>query len=170
MATKPARLKWGGLKVKRDGSPVVSSKSHVRAANERIEFLEDQITKLVAPMQAEATALSAAVDQYVIDHYEASDGYEDETIKLTKVVGYRRTWNAEKLQKLLPTSIYKLVIKVSVDANALNELVKEGRIDRKKIESAFEETPNAPYVKKTAKGQSTNRGEEEAASLSAKLG
>lgn len=150
--------------------PVVSSQSHVAAANERIIFLEDQIEKQVAPLRDEHDKLQDAVDQYVIRHYEPSSGYEDDNVKLTKVVGYRRSWNPEKLQKLLPTSLYKLVIKVTVDANALNELVKEGRIDRKKIESAYEETPNAPYVKRTVKGQSTNRGEEEAASLSAKLG
>lgn len=163
------KARWGGLTLKRDGTVAVSSKSHVAAANARIVFLDEQIELQVAPLREERDKLAKAVDQYVISHYEASDGYEDDDVKLTKVVGYRRSWNPAKLQKLLPTSLYKLIIKVSVDAEALNELVKEGKIDRKKIESAYEETPNAPYVKRTVKGTGTSRASDEAAELAAKL-
>ena len=156
--------------MRRDGSVIVSSDRHVAAANDQIEFLDEQIAKLTAPLNEERAALANAIDKYIIAHYEPSDGYEDDDVKLTKVVSYRRAWNPEKLQKLLPTSLYKLVIKVTVDSSKLDALVKEGKIDRKKIEPAYEETPNAPYVKRTVKvaGQA-ERAEEEAASLAAKF-
>lgn len=148
---------------------IVSSKLHVRAATERVEFLEQQIVKATAPLREEIDKLTEAVDGWIIANYEASDGYEDDKVKLTKVVSYRRSWNPEKLRKLLPTKLYKLVIDVTVNKNRLDELVREGKIDPKKIESAYEETPNKPYVKRTDKSDTKTRGEEEAANLAAAL-
>jgi hypothetical protein len=158
---------YAGLKLKRDGSVVVSSESHVRVANKRIVFLTEQIELQTKSMREERDKLKAAVEQYVIDAYEPGEGYEDETVKLTKVVSHRCTWNADKLRKLLPTSLYKLVIDVKVNDKALDELCREGKIDRKKIASAFEEVPNAPYTRRTVKG--TPSGKDEAAALAAKL-
>src|SRR3954454_9324041 len=168
--TKSARVKLAGLKRKRDGSVIVSTKSHVRAANERIAFLEDQIEKQVAPLAAEKEILVDAVDRYVLDKFEPGSGYEDESVKITKVVSHRRYWNPEKLRKILPTSMYKLVIQASVDGAKIDELVREGKIDRDKIESAFEEIPNTPYVKRSAKNDKEDRSAEEAAGLAAALG
>lgn len=123
----------------------------------------------VAVLREELGKLEGAVDKYVIDHSEPGGGYEDDTVRLTKVVSYRRTWNPDTLRKLLPTALYKLVIEVKVDATKLNELVSEGKIDRKKIEAAYEETANAPYVKRTAKSDDKT-SKDEAAKLSKALG
>ena len=135
---------------------MIRSQSHVRAATaERAELEAELDVHLNAPhivaLREDIGMLTTAIDKYVIDHYEASDGYEDDTVKLTKVVGHTRRWNPEKLRVLLPTSLYKLVIDVKVNADKLDALVKEGKINRKKIAKAFEQTPNAPYVKRTDK-------------------
>ena len=169
MPRKKVSVRWGGLKLRKDGSAVVSSKSHVQAANERIAFLEEQIEVQVRPLREEKEILEVAVDKYVLDHYEPGDGYEDDKVKITKVVSHKRYWNPDKLRRLLPTPLYKRVIKVTVDANKLDELVREGKVDAKKIESAFEEIPNTPYVKKTPKKDNESRGAEEAAGLAAAL-
>jgi len=132
-----------------------------------MEFLEDQIEAQTRPLRDELEALTAAVDAYVIDHYEPGDGYDDGAVRLTKVVGYRRAWNPDKLRKLLPTRLYKLVIDVKVNNGKLDELVREGKIDRDKIESAYEEQPNAPYVRRTK--ASEDKAGEEAAGLAAAL-
>lgn len=142
---------------------------HVRTANERIAFLDEQIEVQVASLREEKQALEDAVDKFIISKFEPGDGYEDESVKLTKVVSYRRYWNPDKLRKLLPTSVYKTVINVTVNSAKLDELVREGRIDRDKIESAYEEVPNTPYVKKTAKAGKSDRSAEEAAGLAAAL-
>lgn len=168
--TKNARARLAGLKRKRDGSVVVSTKSHVRAANERIAFLEEQIETQVAPMREEKQILIDAVERYVLDKYEPGSGYEDESVKITKVVSHKRYWNPDKLRKILPTSVYKLVIKVSVDGAKIDELVREGKIDRERIESAFEEIPNTPYVRRSLKSDKSDRSAEEAAGLAAALG
>lgn len=147
----------------------MSSKLHVRAAEERITFLEEQIALATKPLREEADALEAAVRDYVLKTFGAGQSYEDDKVKITKVVSHRRVWNPEKLQKLLPTKLYKLVIDVTVNKDRLDALVKEGKIDAKKIESAFEETPNAPYVKRTTKTDSKSKSSDEAANLAGAL-
>lgn len=143
----------------------MSSKLHVQAAEDRIEFLEDKIEKSVGPMRDEIAKLAAARDAYVIAKVEASDSIEVGNVTLTKVVGHRRSWNPEKLQRLLPTRLYKLVIDVKVNSAKLDELVREGKIDRKKIEAAYEEVPNKPYVKRTVKGKDEDKAADEADKL-----
>lgn len=121
------------------------------------------------PYQQDIDAMRQAVDKYVIEKYEAGDGYESDTWKATKVVGHDRSWNLKKLEKIVPRGILKNVLKISVDAKKLDELVKAGRIDRDEIEDAFEEKPKAPYVKITRKESKTDKAAEEAASLAEKL-
>ena len=123
----------------------------------------------MAELRIEKQELEDAVDKYVLDHYKPGDGYEDDSVKITKVVSHKRYWDPDKLRKLLPTKLYKLVINVSVNSAKLDELVREGKIDREKIESAFEEIPNTPYAKRTAKSDKGSRGAEEAAGLAAAL-
>lgn len=121
-------------------------------------------------MREEKQILIDAVERYVLDKYEPGSGYEDESVKITKVVSHKRYWNPDKLRKILPTSVYKLVIKVSVDGAKIDELVREGKIDRERIESAFEEIPNTPYVRRSLKSDKSDRSAEEAAGLAAALG
>ena len=153
---------------------MIASESHVRAATALRAECEYELEQLldtpeIRELREDIGKLTEAIDEYIVEHYQASDGYEDDNIKLTKVVGHTRRWNPDKLRKLLPTRLYKLVIKVSVDSAKLDELVREGKIERDKIESAFEEMPNAPYVKRTDKTDRKTR-EDEAAKLQEALG
>lgn len=152
---------------------MIASESHVRAATaERADLEAELDVHLNAPhiveLREDIGRLTNAIDKYIVEHYAASDGYEDDNVKLTKVVGHTRRWNPDKLRVLLPTSLYKLVIDVKVNADKLDALVKEGKINRKKIAKAFEETPNAPYVKRTDKADRQSI-ETEAANLKAAL-
>ena len=171
---KGKQSKMPSLKRKKDGGYVIASESHVRAATVERARVEAEIEELLnaAPIKnrrAKIAKLTEAIDAYVIEHYAASDGYEDDTVKLTKVVGHTRRWNPDKLRPLMPTSLYKLVIDVKVNADRLDALVKEGKINRKRIAKAFEETPNAPYVKRTDKSD-RHSIEQEAAKLKEALG
>lgn len=124
---------------------------------------------LVAPLQVEHMALKEARDRYIIDQYSPGEGYEDEEWMATKVVSHRRTWDVEKLERLVPRGIFKNLVKMTVVPEKVDEYVRAKKIDRKKIEAAFTETPNAPYVKITKKSQPKVTGEDEADSLSAKF-
>lgn len=117
----------------------------------------------MAAFEEERTALKAAVDAYVID----KDNYEDDTIKVTRVQGFRRAWDVAKLEKILPRGIFKNVVKIEVDPAKLNEYVNKGKIEEEKITPAFVETPNAPYTKWTPKTKGA--GEAEAEDLAAAL-
>lgn len=111
----------------------------------------------ILDLQNELAALKAAVDAFVLDH----EAYEDDTYKLTRVQGHRRTWNADKLEAILPRGLFKRVIKITVDPAKLDQLVRAKKIDGKKIDPAFEETPNAPYVKYTVKSEDSGASEAE---------
>lgn len=151
------------------GRAIVSSKSHARLALDRLEEISAEIDKLTAPLVQEQKDLKEALDKYVIEKFEAGDGYEDDDWKATKVVGHKRTWDVEKLGKLIPRGIFKNVIKVSVDGEKVDAMVAAGRLDRKKIAAAFTETPNKPYVKITKREQDAKKGEQQARELADKL-
>jgi hypothetical protein len=149
---------------------IVSSASHVRVALERLAEIEEEILAKTGPLVAEQATVKEALDNYVIDKFQAGDGYEDDDWKATKVVGHKRTWDVEKLGKLIPKGIFKNVVKVSVDGEKIDAMVAAGRLDRKKISAAFTEKPNKPYVKITKREKDAKKkGEAEAESLAAKL-
>jgi hypothetical protein len=160
------------LKQKRDGSFSITSKSLVRLADERLEQIEREIQSReeqvgIPALREERAGLVQARDKYIIDHFQAGEGYEDDSYKHTKVVSHTRKWDAEKLEKLVPRGIFKNLVTITVVPSKIDEYVRKGKLDRKKIERAFIETPNEPYVKTTKK--TTSNGEEEAESLAAKL-
>jgi hypothetical protein len=120
-------------------------------------------------LQETAGKLREAVDKYIIDKYSAGEGIETPTYLATKVVGHTRTWNVEKLQKLIPRGILKNVVKMTVDGAKVDEYVRAGKIDRNKIKGAYEERPNKPYVKITRRSQDDGKADAEADSLAGKL-
>jgi len=103
----------------------------------------------------------------VLDHYEAGDGFEDADFKVTKVVSHRRVWNAEKLATLVPRGVYKNLVTVTVVPAKVDQYVRAGKVTLDAIGAAYEETPNAPYVKLTRKQADAA---DEAQSLAEKLG
>ena len=115
-------------------------------------------------LDEEREKLDTAVKNYAL----AKGDYEDERYKVTRVQGHKRWWDSEKLEKLLPKGLFLKVVDYTPNAEKIDALVKAGKIDRKKIEPAFMQKPNAPYGKITRKTEGTS-GEAEADSLAAKL-
>lgn len=114
----------------------------------------------VAELRDERAKIDDAVREFVLTNYEGGEGYEDDVVKITKVQGHKRVWNAERLQELLPRGVFKNVVMLVPNAAKINEYVSAGKIDLDEIEDALEETATAPYVKVTRKSQS---GDHEAA-------
>lgn len=148
---------------------MISSKANLKQALETLAELDQEIENRIGALRAQRDKLKESIDAYVIDKYEAGDGYEDDTFLATKVVGFMRNWSAEKLEKLMPRGLFKQVVKLSIDNAKLDQLVKAGKIDREMIEPAFEEAPKKPYVKVTRKSNNTGRASAEAEGLAAKL-
>jgi hypothetical protein len=122
------------------------------AAIDRKALVDEEIADAMEelrPLIEERDALKAAVDKYVLDKFKASDGLDLPNFKVTKVVGHSRRWNGDKLAKLMPKGLFLRVVNYVPDPVKIDALVKEGKIDRKSIEKAYEETPNNPYVKWT---------------------
>jgi hypothetical protein len=154
-------------KRKKDGTFIVRSESAVQVAYEDIEALVEEIATLTGPLKAERDKLEAAVDAYLVTK-EAGTSVETVTHKLTVVQGHTRKWNVDKLKTLVPRHVFKNITELVVVRDKLNEYVAAGEIDRDAIEEAFEEKPNAPYVKKTPKGHDKS-GAAEADSLAERL-
>lgn len=156
----------------------IASVSGVQSALRRIEEIDAALETLTARLaktklaqqidvlEEEKHALSIEVDAFVLDHYEAGDGYEDDAIRITKVQGHSRRWNAETLMRLVPRGVFKTLVDVTVVPAKVDDAVKAGRITLEQIADAFEETPNRPYLKRTVKAQGR---EDQAASLAEKL-
>lgn len=167
------------LKRKKDGSFSVSSKSHVRAGLDRIAEIEKEADKLQTKIEKkckaemdglEALAFERAGLKESIEKFVKDKGdYEDDSIKVTRVQGHRRTWNVAKLESIVPRGVFKNLVKMEVIPAKVDEYVRKGKLDRKKIAPAFEETPNAPYVKWTPKTDSSDRAEQEADGLAEAL-
>ena len=123
-------------------------------------------TPKIVSLQQEIADLKLGIDAYVLDR----EDYEDDDYKLTRVQAFRRRWDVDKLEAILPRGLFKNIVKIEVDPIKLDQLVREGRITAKKIEPAYTETPNQPFVKITKKSHAEEKGSAEAESLAAKLG
>ena len=158
---------------------MVASQSDVRIALDRreeiaaaLETLRARLAKTklatqVADLEAEDQRWDGAIREYVLDAYADGEGYEDERVKITRVVGHRRTWNAERLRELVTPRMFKTVTSVVVLSEKINEMVNAGKLDLDTIGDAWEETPNKPYPKWTYKAQGNRASEAE--SLAEKL-
>lgn len=116
-------------------------------------------------MEQELADLKAEIDRMIV---EEGVEYDTDGIRITRVQAFKRVWNVDKLEQIIPRPLFRKVIKIDVDANKLDQLVREGKIDDKKIAPAYEETPNKAYAKWTYKSDKS-KGEQEAASLAEKL-
>ena len=153
----------GGVRV------ALARREEIAAALEtmRARLAKTKLAQQVADLEAEDARWDGAIREFVLGHYEAGMGYEDESVKITKVVGHRRSWNVEKLKKLVTPAIFKKVTTVVVAPEKINELVSAGKLDLDDIDAAYDEVPNAPYPKFTYKAQGDRASEAE--SLAEKL-
>lgn len=167
------------LKRKKDGSFSVISPRHVHDALERQDEINEEVAELQAALletdigialrnlRDEEAELIMAVDSYVLNNFDGGDGVEDDDYKVTKVVGHTRTWDAEKLRKLVPLSVFKNLTAIVVRPDKIDEYVRARKLKLKDVKSAYIERENKPYVKKTRRNTST--GNTEAADLAAAL-
>jgi len=125
-----------------------------------IEENKELIAEIEAKMEEEydysatkddVTTLQQAVKEFMTVHNLPSVARPDYTISL--VCASRSRWDDGKLKKILGKAGFLKIAKITVDPAKIDELVKEGKLDLKKIESAFIVTPNAPYLKFTPKGR-----------------
>lgn len=114
----------------------------------------------------EQAALKVVLDGYVLD----AGSFESETWQAKKVQAKRKSWDVDKLRAKLTPDLFKRVITVTVDSDAIDELVRAKKIKMEDIEDALIETPNKPYPKWTPKGKDVqDAGEAEAAKLAGML-
>ena len=119
-------------------------------ALDRIEEIDATITTMmdeygINDLVDEKKDLDKKVREFVL----AKDSMEVPNYKLTVVRGFMRKWDGEKLAKLVPKGILLKVVDYVPNADKIDELVKAGKLDAKKIKSAYIETPKQPYVKIT---------------------
>lgn len=151
---------------------MIGSDRHVRAALDSLAFEERELARLMADPKIVTTQdliakLKESVDGYIIDSFGAGEGYEDDDWLATKVVGHKRVWDVETLEKSIPRGIFKNLVKIEVDGAKVDQFVREGKLKAKDIRKAFKETANKPYVKITKR--SKPKGDKEAQSLAEQL-
>lgn len=156
------------LKRKKTGEYIIRSASHVQVALNLLRTCERTLEELLAnpiitDLENEISLLRLAINQFVLDN----DGYEDDSIKITRVQAFRRTWNAEKLENLVPRGIFKNLVTFTVKPEKIDEYVRQGKLNAEKIAAAYEESPNAPFTRWSKKSQAN--GAAEAQSLAEKL-
>lgn len=152
---------------------MIGSDRHVRAALDSLAAAERELARLMAdPQIAEVqdlvAKLKASIDSYVIDSFKAGEGYEDDDWLATKVVGHKRVWDVDTLEKSIPRGIFKNLVKIEVDGGKVDQFVREGKLKMKDIRKAFKESANKPYVKITKRTKP--KGDKEAQSLAEQLG
>lgn len=136
----------------------------LRTLDELIE--EARKTSGLIELEQKRATLKSEIDQLVI---EAGEEYEDESIRIVRVQGFRRSWDVDKLEKIIPRPIFRRIVKVDVDAEKLDDEVRAGNLKlTRQVKAALTETPNKAYAKWTPKSQKD--GEAEADALAAKLG
>lgn len=135
----------------------------------REELSRTKVGQKVERLEEEVGLLSEAINGYVLDHYDDGDGYEDSDWKATRVVSHRRTWNVERLARLVPKAVFKNVTTTTVVPAKIDQMVRAGKVTLDELAPAYEETANAPYVKVTRRSESSDAGQSEAEELAAKL-
>lgn len=165
----PRKKKVAGLAGESDVARALDRREEIAAT---LETLEEQLAKTklyqrVEALREEDAKIEADVKEFVLVNYASGEGYEDERVKLTKVVGHTRTWNVDRLKELVKPGVFKKLTSLVVVPAKIDELVRAGKLDLEEIADAYEERANAPYVKPTIKSRVDNSAEAE--SLAEKL-
>lgn len=121
-------------------------------ALDKIEELDARIRDAmemggILGMQAERAELDAKVKEYVLK----KGNIETPTHKLTLVTGFTRRWDGETLARIVPKGLFLKIVDYVPNPDKIDEFVKAGKLDEKKIGKAFIETAKSPYVKITRK-------------------
>lgn len=120
---------------------LVAEKQEMRAEAERI--LEEEYDYLT--LGAEVDSLKTSIRDFMIDQDVAQakgDGGHWSLIRRTKT-----KWNPAKLKKILSKGQMIKVSTFTVDPDKLDDMVRKGKIDKKKIAPALEQTPEKPHIR-----------------------
>lgn len=142
------------LKQLKDGSWQIASGADLEAAvaavEERTETL-DEIEKVMeeeygySETKAEVKELTEAI-RIFMSSKDVKNVFRDK-YKLTLVKRARTSWDGDKLKSLLPKNMFIKVSRLVVDPEKIDDLVRRGEIDSKKIESALVSIPEKPHVR-----------------------
>lgn len=102
-------------------------------------------------LRAEIDADIKAKKAKLLAHIEASENFEDDDWKVTRVQAHSRSWNVEALQRIVGAKMWTLITKRVPDPVLIDEQVRAGKLDDKKIAKAYVETPGTAYVKVSPK-------------------
>lgn len=110
-------------------------------------------------MRKEAIELHRALTRFMDD--KSVDKLDMGTFRYQVVRAVTRTWNANKLKAKLGKAKFLQVCSVTPDPDKIDDMVRQGKIDLEDIESALDETPKTPYIKRYVNREA--EGDDEAA-------
>lgn len=113
-------------------------------------------------LQEESLALNKAVIEFM-DKDKVED-VDMGTYRAHLQRSYTRGWNGDKLRALVPKGVWLKITKQTPDPEAIEEAVKRGLLMRKQIQSAYEEKPKAPFLRRF-QGKTDDNEEERVAEV-----
>ena len=158
-----------------NGSFKISSQKEAREAAQLIEERNEAIAEIEAEMEEqydlqtmrrEAVELHRALTKFMDD--KSVDKLEMGEYRWQVVRGFTRTWDAGKLKAKLGKAKFLQVCKLTPDPELIDDLVRQGKIKLDDIESALDETPKAPYIKRYENREA--KGDAEADKLKEAMG
>lgn len=142
------------LKQKKDGTWVIDTAKDMDAVVEAIEERETAITEIEETMEKEydylttkkeIEELKSALQRFMVQYDQAQIIRPD--YKIVVIRRWRRTWNVDKLKAAVGKGMFLKMTKMTVDSDKIDDLVREGKLDEKTIEGAFESKPEKPYLR-----------------------
>lgn len=145
------------LKQRKNGTWVIESGTDLDKAMQLIEDREDMIAEAEKVMEeeyeyltfkAEREALMDAVRIFMLENDVAQVQRPDRGYKLTLRRDWTSRWNPERLRNLVSKNVWLKITKPVIDPDKIDDLVRKGELDRKKIGPAFEQSPKKPYLRR----------------------
>jgi hypothetical protein len=162
------------LKKNKNGTyKIASIKELKEAVSLREDYLEniqsaesdsDEVKEYL-DMKQEVDTLKIAVQEYLVE--TGTKEIEHDGVRAVIIKGQIGTWSKEKLRKILTKSEWLKVTTYEIDKDKLDEAVKAGTIDEKKIQGAYVTVEKKPYIRFF---YSASDEGEESESLAAALG
>lgn len=166
------------LKKLKDGTYKIESEKDLQEAASAIEQRESDLTEIEQMMEDDHDYLTmrdeiGKLDEAIRTFMSANDVkhvYRDD-YAITLIRRMRSRWDADKLKKLVPKGMFLKLVTVAIDPQKIDNLVREGKLDSKKIASALVETPEKPHTRRFPykEGQSRDDAMAEEAALRAQL-
>jgi hypothetical protein len=84
---------------------------------------------------------------------------------LRRIERRKRVWNGAKLKKLVPKSVWLQITTQKPDPDKIDDLVRKGTLKIKTIESALDEIPEKPFVRRFNSSENPQEAEDVEAAL-----